>query len=214
MANKRWAAKIQVKTKSSVVKIVVVFLSFVGLLVIIAVFLKHESVSNLLVVHQTFDNDLIIRGHEKGIKDLRIQYAILASLVLFFFIWLRLLPQILNVRYAKTGNNSTEEETKTPTQFSRWHLGLLVLWFFFLIPLFYLPMNYGKMVKPNEYFKVRLIQNPNESPPHYEGWLLHKDLDEIVIYTGSPAGEPIHIFQRGDFARIEIVELGNIFSER
>lgn len=214
MANARWAAKIQAKTEYFIVKTVIFFLSFVGLLVIIAVFLKYESVSNLLVVHQTFDNELVIRGHEKGIEDLRLQYAMLASLLVFLFVWLKLLPQLLHIQFGKTSNYSTEEETKKSSQFSRWHLGLLILWFFFLIPLFYLPMNYGKMVKSNTYFNVRLIQNSDESSSHYEGWLLHKDSNEIVVYTGTPAIEPIHIFQRGDVARIEIVGFGNIFSER
>ncbi len=213
MKNTKWAAKIQSKTESFAVKTVILSLSFIGVLAIMIVFFKYGGMSNLLVVHQTFDNELVIRGNKQGLKDLQIQYAILVSLLLFVFIWLRLLPQILHVQHGTTSYNSTKEGVAVSSRVSCWHLGLLALWFFFLISLFYLPTDYGKMVKPNEYFKVRLISNLNESPSHYEGWLLHKDSDEIVMYTGTPAVEPVHIFQRGDFARIEIVGFGNIFPE-
>jgi hypothetical protein len=214
MRSARLMTTIQAKTQSSGVKMLILLLSLMGVLVVMIVFFQYGGVSNLLVVHQTFDNELVIRGDKQGINDLQIQYAILVSLLLFVFVWLRLLPRILTLRFEKNGSDSTAKETSASSQPSRWHLMLLLLWFFFLISLVYLPTNYGKMVRPNKYFRVRLIMKQDTSSSSYEGWLLHKDSEEIVMYTGTPAVDPLHVFQRKDFDRIEIVGFGNIFSER
>jgi hypothetical protein len=105
------------------------------------------------------------------------------------------------------------------------HLLYPMLWILFAIPILLLPMNYGKMVKSNFFFKVRLIKQVEETSSmkrnltnqpqlQYEGWLLREDSQKIVLYSRVSVEEPILIFKRDEFVQIQILGYENVFSGR
>jgi len=86
-----------------------------------------------------------------------------------------------------------------------------------LIPLFLLPMKYGKMVKTNKFFKVHLLasdKSDDASEGSRVGWLLHKDQKEMILYDNTSAEEPIRIVKRDKFVEIKILMYASIFSDR
>jgi hypothetical protein len=224
--NPQRVTTMQARTATRAGRWLLMGVSFTAVMTVLIVLLKHESVSDLLVVHQTYDTELVRRSHEQGLIALRSRYALLVALLVLLFVWLRSLPTLLQIGFKRPESEQpAADQTWRPT---RWHLLVLGLWGLFLIPLFYLPLTYGKLAKANEYFNVCLIKDlgqpaekPNPAPDAaacpegaYQGWLLYKDSSEVVVYTGTPAIQPIQIFRRGDFARIQVIKHGNIFAER
>jgi hypothetical protein len=153
-----WFAKLQKKTINSKVKVLLLGISFVGLIGIIEVFLKYQEPSHLLVNVQTYDTAIKMRSHETGIQFLRTRYALLTAMVILGLVWLKLLPHILGVYPKQIITKLITNEPIEEPQVKHWYPFILVLWAFFLIPLIFLPINYGKMVRSNDFFKVRLLK--------------------------------------------------------
>lgn len=212
-----WSQKIADWAPPPGIKIILLAGTLVALLAIMAALLRHQLTSNLLVVRQLADNPLSQRSQQQGIEALREMYALFESLLLLLWVWLLSLPQLL-----RTPQNA-EQPLSQPTNAAssgRWSLWQVLLWVVFLIPLLLLPMNYGKLVKSNEFYKVRLFtgqayeSDANQAEwPAEEGWLLYHDDHTLVLYRGRAAREPVQILERKHFARIHIVTLENIFTE-
>ena len=226
-SNNSLSAKVAAVTEHKVLKVLIIGCSFVGFLGLVVLFFFHESVSNLLVVHQFFDTEIVKRSLQ-NMPKLRERFALLEALLLLGFVWLICLPRLLNM----TRKIATKESPDTPKknadvskeksplfafQYPVWYG---ILWGIFLVSLILFPMNYGKLAVSNDFYKVRLFTlnelNDSHGTPqkaYEEGWLLYKDDTIIILYRGrAAAGEPIHILQRKNFARIHIVGLENIFT--
>ncbi len=216
MAN--WAVTLRRITKHSLTKALILMLSFIGISTALYLFVQSENVSHLLSEPLLYDDTLpiyndapAVRSNAAGIRQLRVKYALLESILLFLVVWLKLLKQMLNEE--KTLNASPEKRAISSSWFTHWYklLCVLVLFLFLL-----LPMNYGKMARSNHFFKVLLFRSsdePVQTQAAYEGWLLHKDGDEIVLFNRTAATQQIHILKRGNFADIQTIAFGNIFAE-
>ncbi len=201
-------------TGYSVVRGGFIILTLVGLAGAMAYFLSDAQVSHLLV-NPTFDAELMKQAIEnrieKNIHTLHVQYGYRAAIVLFFFFWLKLLPHLFNKTTQQPGQES--ETVPTASGFSFWHNAL---WIVFLILLFLLPMEYGRMVMPNRYYKVCLLSKTESSAPAatgcagQTGWLLHKS-SEIVLYQTASPEKPIQIFEAKQFPHIQVLTYDNIF---
>lgn len=216
--HKAWFVRIQKYTTRPIIRGLLISGTFFGLLFISMYFLRYEAVSNLLTLPPPHDNVLIIRSHQAGMEQLRLNYVHLEVLLLLFYVWLLVLPTILNLPVRKMENDDKSIEIVSFFRWSSWFIPIIILWIGFVTLLMFLPMNYGKMVKEPKFLKVRLIKSAEQTQPnppsvsaYYEGWLLHKNQDEIVLYHGTKANEPITIFPRDEFAQIQILELQNIF---
>ncbi len=245
MTYKRWALKSHLR------RAIVIFVSFLLLGLMTNFFARHGKPTHLLVKEQGYENEIAHRADEKEVRQLRAQYALLLAMLAAAVIWLQQLPRALDIKFihekktlsippkpspteeASGKGQSSESEASNPTpkveetmtlaKFSCWHILILGLWLFFLVPLLYLPTNYGKMAKENTFLKVRLIRTLDSTQPQdgskgtktvssYEGWLLYEDSNRIVLYEGSSGQEPINIFTRKDFAHIQILDSNNIFA--
>jgi hypothetical protein len=207
--SEKWLVKVQAFFKSSFRRWIVLGLSFGGLLIIIRMFIDYEMPTNLLITKPAFDNVILKRKTADGLQHLRFQYTFLVSLLVFMFLWLRMLSLFFNIE----SDMSSSEETKSSFRNHWWQPVYLIFMIFILISLFFLPMNYGKMVKSNEYCKVSLVKKLG-GIDLFGGWLLYKDSNEIILYqSDSSVTEPIKIFKRSEFSQINLISYGNIFSE-
>lgn len=215
--SQNWSQKIADWMPHPALKMILAALTVLALLSLMGTLLRHQLVSNLLVVHQLADNPLAQRSQQQGIEALRETYALLESLLLLLWVWLLSLPRILKTPAKEAAPDAETAHSAVPV---RWPLWQVLLWGIFLIPLLLLPMNYGKLVKPNEFYKVRLFtelafenSTGQARQPAEEGWLLYHDDKTLVLYRGRTASEPVQILERQHFARIHIVTLENIFTE-
>ena len=238
VTKEQWFIKIQERTKTPAGKSLLLGLSFVLLVLLTNLFAQYGEPSHLLVEQQTYDHEIALRASTQGIQQLRARYALLVAMLAVGFIWLQQLPRALNIRFIKvpplltaidsasSASSQSEPKAEEPVRvekFSSWHIMVLGLWLFFLIPLISLPINYGKIAKENRFLKVRLIRTLEETQQQstisgtgttspYEGWLLYEDTEKVVLYKGALTQEPIHIFTRKDFAHIQILAYNNIFA--
>ncbi len=218
-----WLAKVKAKIRSPIIQIILIVISALGSLIALKFFLAAETPSHLLVKPQQYDTALVARSTEAGLYALRMQYVRLLAMLPLLSVWLRLLPHLLPSRSEQSEAEASQTKAPTATG-SVWQaLGMWGLWAVFLLLVLLLPMLYGKMIKPNEYFEVRLIrklednappaesENLSHETPEYKGWLLYEGNGRIVLYKGASAAEPIQIFKYEHFAQIEILGYGNIF---
>ena len=94
-----WSAKIHRITKHSMIKALIVIVSFIGLFAAIRMFVVSEEASHLLTKPPVYDDALAARSDDDGIRSLRMQYALLESILLLSFVWLKSVIE-RNVPYA------------------------------------------------------------------------------------------------------------------
>lgn len=200
-------------------KCLIIIGMFIGVLFMLRGFLVHNATSRLLLEPPTYDT----RSTTQGIQELRRTYALLFSSLLLVFFALRLLPRPQGL-YLRLYENTHDSSSSS----GRWlllcqYLLSSALWLFFFISVVLLPMNYGKMAKSNDFFKVRLLKTvelpsqpsqtkATQQPLQYEGWLLYEDSKKLVLYLGTSENEPIRIFKGDEFAQVQVLTYDNIFS--